>query len=235
MIDPTDWEGRIYVGDCLEFMRQLPDGCVDAVVTDPPYKLSEVYGAKVDADNLWAVASLLPMMQEAYRVLRPGRFFVAFYDNRILPFLFKCAGQTRFTYLRSLYLYRRWGMASKWGGWMQTTDPIGLFYKPMDGRIRWGAGSVHHDCYIKAGPEEDAAGHPAQKPVNVTSDLLSWCSQPTDLILDPFLGSGTTAVVAERLGRRWIGCEINPEYAEMAQKRIDREREKLQLPFEAIA
>jgi len=37
MIDPRDWEGKIWVGDCLEFMRQLPDGCVDAVVTDPPY------------------------------------------------------------------------------------------------------------------------------------------------------------------------------------------------------
>jgi site-specific DNA-methyltransferase (adenine-specific) len=53
-----------------------------------------------------------------------------------------------------------------------------------------------------------------------------------DLILDPFLGSGTTAVVCERLGRRWLGCELNPDYAAMAEARIERERQQLQLSLD---
>ena len=63
--------------------------------------------------------------------------------------------------------------------------------------------------------------------------MIEYLTSPGDLVLDPFLGSGTTAVVCERLGRRWIGCEINSEYAAMAEKRIQRERDKLQLPFDA--
>ena len=71
--------------------------------------------------------------------------------------------------------------------------------------------------------------HPAQKPIKLIIDLLSKYSKGTDLILDPFLGSGTTAVACERLNRKWIGIEISEKYCEISARRIEKERQQLKL------
>lgn len=63
--------------------------------------------------------------------------------------------------------------------------------------------------------------HPTQKPEELLRKFVLAASNPGDIVLDPFCGSGTTAVVAEQLGRHWIGCEINPEYNSWAIARID--------------
>lgn len=68
--------------------------------------------------------------------------------------------------------------------------------------------------------------HPTQKPEELLRKFVLAASNPGDIILDPFAGSGTTLVVAEQLGRQWIGCEINPEYNRWAIERIDHVRTK---------
>jgi len=65
--------------------------------------------------------------------------------------------------------------------------------------------------------------HPAQKPERLVERLLLAGSRPGDLVVDPFVGSGTTAVVARRLGRRFIACDVNPDYVRLALKRLERE------------
>lgn len=70
------------------------------------------------------------------------------------------------------------------------------------------------------GISKEKCGHPSQKPVELISKLVAAGSDPGDLVLDPFLGSGTTAVAAQALKRRWLGIEINPDYVEMANKRL---------------
>jgi site-specific DNA-methyltransferase (adenine-specific) len=62
--------------------------------------------------------------------------------------------------------------------------------------------------------------HPTQKPEKLLARIVLASSNPGDLVFDPFLGSGTTAVVAEKLGRRWVGVEIDPLYCCLAQKRL---------------
>lgn len=68
--------------------------------------------------------------------------------------------------------------------------------------------------------------HPTQKPEELVRKFVLAASDPGDIILDPFSGSGTTLVVAEQLGRQWIGCEINPEYNKWAIDRIDRVQDR---------
>ena len=70
--------------------------------------------------------------------------------------------------------------------------------------------------------------HPAEKPIS----LMVWCielSKSTGKIVDPFIGSGTTAIACERLNRRWIGIEIEEKYCEIAAKRIEKENQQLKL------
>jgi site-specific DNA-methyltransferase (adenine-specific) len=74
------------------------------------------------------------------------------------------------------------------------------------------------------GSSKEKCGHPSQKPVELIAKLIACSTDPGDLVLDPFLGSGTTAVVAERMQRRWRGIEVNPLYVEMTQKRLAARR-----------
>jgi len=216
-----EYRNKIICGDCLEILPKMPNGSVDLVITDPPYKVSQKYGGGVDADNLIAVSSIIKAMPEISRVLHESKFCFIFYDNRILPFLFEATKGTKLVYRKQLFVYRRWGTANRWVGWMQTTDPICVFVngyeKPFSPRLK---AEVKHDCYIKGGPETEDTGHPAQKSLEPVLDMISWCSDEGDLVLDPFVGSGTTAVACKMLDRDFIGIEINPEYCAIAEKRL---------------
>lgn len=73
------------------------------------------------------------------------------------------------------------------------------------------------------GSSKEKIGHPSQKPIALINQLIASGSRNNDVVLDPFLGSGTTAEAAEALGRRWIGIESNAEYARLARRRVERE------------
>jgi site-specific DNA-methyltransferase (adenine-specific) len=203
-------------------MKDWPDNCVDLVLTDPPFKVSQKYGGGVDADNLMAVSSIFQTIPEVSRILKPNRFFATFYDNRILPVLFQAIKGTILTYRKQIYLYRRWGNAHRWVGWMQCTDPICIFVngydKPFAPKLQW---QVKHDCYIKDSPEEYNSGHPAQKPLEILRDIIAWCSNSNDIVLDPYCGSGGTLFAAAELCRRYIGIDISEKYCEIARQRLE--------------
>jgi DNA modification methylase len=76
------------------------------------------------------------------------------------------------------------------------------------------------------GSSKEKCGHPSQKPIELITRLIACASSPGDLVLDPFLGSGTTAVAAQAMGRRWIGIERNPVFAELARERVGAAEEK---------
>lgn len=77
------------------------------------------------------------------------------------------------------------------------------------------------------GQSKEKCGHPSQKPIDLITKLVSCATDPNDLVLDPFLGSGTTAVVAESLGRRWLGFEVNPIFVELTTQRLAAARDLL--------
>jgi site-specific DNA-methyltransferase (adenine-specific) len=73
------------------------------------------------------------------------------------------------------------------------------------------------------GSSKEKIGHPSQKPIALIKQLIESSSRKGDTVLDPFLGSGTTAAAAQELGRHWVGIEINPDYVKIAQQRIRQE------------
>ncbi len=70
------------------------------------------------------------------------------------------------------------------------------------------------------GSSKEKCGHPSQKPVELITKLVACATDPGDLVIDPFLGSGTTAAVCDVLGRRWLGIEVNPTFVELARQRL---------------
>jgi len=223
---------QLHLGDCLEVMRSMPDKSVDAVITDPPYKISQTYTANVDADNLMAVSSIFPASEELFRVCKDGAYLAMFYDTRILPLAFQAMRWAGWKYLRGLTFYRRWGNANKLYGWMSTSDFILIFRKPSDSIFKFYSTDWRHDVYIKDKPESTGSNHPAQKPVDDVSHLVKHLTPEDGICFDPFMGSGTTGVACIRTGRNFIGIEIDPTYFAIAEKRIAEAQLQSRLPLE---
>lgn len=215
---------QIVCGDALEVLKEFPDNSIDLVLTDPPFKVSQMYGGGVDADNLINVSSILQVFPQISRILKPSRFLVSFYDNRILPFLFTATKNTELVYRKSIFLYRKWGNANRWLGWMQCTDPVCFFVKGhSENFVPSGIkGQVHHDTYVKNRPEPITTGHPAQKPLNILKDIITWCSEKDNIILDPYVGSGATCLAAKQLNRNFIGVDISPAFCEMTKSLLSK-------------
>jgi adenine-specific DNA-methyltransferase len=196
-------------------MGQMPAASVDLIVTDPPYmcRFQSRDGRTVVNDDRgdWVV----PAFTQMSRVLKPDRFCVSFYGwHRVDAF------------------FAAWKAAGLY--------PVGhlVFAKGYASQERFVAYS-HESAYLlaKGNPakphmmlrdvlEWQYTGntrHPTEKPLMSIMLLVDAFSQPGAIVLDPFVGSGTTAVAAKKLGRRYIGIDIEPVYAAQAQERVRRE------------
>ncbi len=209
---------EIRQGDCLEVLRTMNANSVDSIVTDPPYKLSQEYGSGADADNLLAVSSIWPVAQEMLRVAKPGGLCAMYYDTRILPLALEAMRSAGWRYLRNLTFYRRWGNASIVHGWMSTSDFILIFAKPGDKPEYFG--KTKHDVFTRDTAEQESTGHPAQKPISDLQHIISRITPPGGVVLDPFMGSGSTGKACILEGMRFMGIELNSEYFDIARKRI---------------
>lgn len=99
-------------------------------------------------------------------------------------------------------------------------------YKDRDARLKHLLAGKYATNLLRVpslkGSSKEKCGHPSQKPIELIAKLIACSTDAGDLVLDPFLGSGTTAIVAQTLGRRWLGIENNPLYVELASQRIAR-------------
>ena len=184
---------RLILGDCLDVMPTL--GRVDAVVTDPPYGIG--FGAR---HTKWS----------ANRKTHLGNWDSEIPD--ILPLLDAAEdliiwGGERF----ALPVRRRWLT------WVKP-DAAPTFASTEYAWTSRDAPARHFTCAVGA-VNQERVGHPTQKPVA----LMEWCLgflPDADTILDPFMGSGTTLVACQKLGRHGIGIEIDPDYFEIACRRV---------------
>lgn len=223
----VDWQenylNRVTCGECLELMRELPDKCVDAVVTDPPYgemidRKSNTYGdspqtSRVAGGKAWD--DNIPTAEYFAELFRISRNQIIFGGNYYLE------------YLHSTRCYIVW---DKRGNLPQVpfcdTEWAWTSFDKMSKKY-----TVINHGFIRDSKDE-RSGHPTQKPTEVMVQIINDFTSPTDIILDPFLGSGTTAVAAIRTGRQFIGFEIDPHYCEIAERRIRDERAQTKIEFE---
>jgi len=192
-----DSDGCIVCGDCLEVMAEMPDGCVDAVVTDPPYGIgiaSNPFRQKFKKQE-WddtpasstAIAEMLRVGNEAiiwggnYFDLPPTQRFLVW--DKIQPENFSSA------------------MCEM--AWTNLSGPAKIFHR-------------HVVSYHK--------NHPTAKPIELIEWCLGYVPD-AKTVIDPFMGGGTTCEAAKRHGRRYIGIEIDERYCELARNRI-RDTEK---------
>lgn len=203
---------QVIHGDCIEVLRTLASASVDLVVTDPPYGVRYQDRAGRSIANDRDLGSILGAFDELYRVLRPDTYCVSFYGwNRVDQFM---------------AAWRRAGF-----------KPVGhiVWHKSYSSRCGF-LNARHEQAYVlvKGQPRKPAQplddvrpweysgnrAHPTEKAVSILKPLIYTFSQPGDVVLDPFSGSGSTSVAAALLGRSSIGIELEDKYVQHALRRL---------------
>jgi len=193
-------DATLYLGDCREILPEL--GKVDAVVTDPPYGIGADLGAGKSAKHWTAVTG------ESRWDAQP----IAFMDEIV------AAGKSAVIWGGNYYALPP---TACWLIWDKETAGITTF---ADCEVAWTNldKAMRLKRHLWSGPymkiKEDRH-HPTQKPLAI----MQWAIEQTTgaTILDPFMGSGTTGVAAIKLGRKFIGIEIEPKYFDIACRRIE--------------
>ena len=237
---PEDFINKIIQGDSLRIMRTMPDECVDIVVTSPPYNLknSTGNGMKDGRGGKWAGAALVNgyshyndniphdeyaewqhnCLKEMFRLVKNDG--AVFYNHKWRVQDGKLQDRQdiiRDLPVRQIIIWRRkGGINFNPGYFLPTYEVIYLISKP-DFKLAPKA-NAHGDVWEFT--QEMKNEHPAPFPVSLIDRIIS--STQAKIILDPFMGSGTTAVVAMGLKRNYIGIEISPVYCEMAEKRLEK-------------
>lgn len=197
------------LGDCLDIMRGLPDGCIDAVITDPPYG--------VDADT-WEGISPYSILTELLRV------------SRGIVLWFGAAPRLR-TDLVSFPVEPERVLIWHVSFSLAKTSAHGMFYRyhPI---YAWNLpktqSGLHQDVIHVAQDGHNGWYHVGTKPLKLMMKLCNMTDDGTT-VLDPFMGSGTTGVACVKLKRNFIGIEINPDYFAIAQKRIAEAQQQMVL------
>lgn len=230
----------LYLGDCLEVMRDIPDGSVDMVLTDPPYGTTQ---CKWDS-----VIPFGPMWGEVWRVLKSNGAAVLLAQS---PFD-KVLGSSSIADLRYEWIWQKeagTGHLNAKRAPMKDHENILVFYKKLPtynpqmrvgfkpyvqsqgrtksknygkqtGAITVSDGSRYPLSVINF-PRDKGKVHPTQKPVALMEYLIKTYTNKGETVLDFTMGSGTTGVAAKNLNRKFIGIEFDPDYFRIAKDRID--------------
>jgi site-specific DNA-methyltransferase (adenine-specific) len=250
-------EYKLYLGNCLDVLRECPDNYVDLVVTSPPYDNLRTYnGYTFDFE---------PIADQLTRVLKPGGVIVWVVNDATVKgsetgssfrqaLYFKSIGlnlHDTMIYMKQDYkplTHNRYEQQFEYMFVLSKNKPNifnGIKDKPnvgfgrkvtgtwrdVDGSTRPMSGANTKSIaefglrgnvwVLQTAKGKSDFKHPAQFPLQLALDHIQSWSNPGDIVLDPFLGSGTTGVAALQLGRKFRGIEISEEYYQLAERRIE--------------
>jgi site-specific DNA-methyltransferase (adenine-specific) len=224
----------IYLGDALELLKEVPDDSVHLAVTDPPFAIDfrpqrnnynrtgsrvvEGYREIAPEDYL---AFTKEWMGEVYRVLCPtGSLYVFSGWNRLRDVL-QALDETGFTTINHLIWKYQFGVFTMK---RYVTSHYHILFAAKDPKRYFFSKAEHYPEDVWVINREYWTGKrktPTKLPRALVKKILAFSSREGDLVLDPFLGSGTVAVAAKEMGRHYLGFEIVPEYYEMAMARVE--------------
>ena len=214
LIWPDDFINKIICGDCLEVMKKIPDGAVDLVLTDPPYGVRKAE----DWDDRDLFIDQLVHWLMACKKASP--LLVWFCAGKMIPYILENRPDDFFRFL----VWNKppgcqYAGASHNNLWY-SSEPILLFGAAEDWSQKGKESPMEYSVFNAATIPSAKFGHPTTKPIRLMKWLVNHHSNDNDIILDPFLGSGTTAVAAKQLGRRFIGIDINMDYCKIAEDQL---------------
>lgn len=199
---------KIINADCIEYMKTLPNNCIDLIVTDPPYGDNVGYGwnNKTIKNNENPLINCTALVQ-MYRVLKRNRSLYLFTNWKHYPFLTEfILRYTKFK-IRHLVVWKKHNFGLGWA-FRHQYEFILVLEKGKPKYNLTNFSDIQEASHIN----HNKMNHPHQKPVNLICKLIEHSSKKGDLVLDPFAGSGATCKACKEMGRRWIGIELDERW-----------------------
>jgi DNA modification methylase len=232
---------QIILGKAELELATLPPDSVDLIIADPPYNLGKDYGNNKDKKTREDYLEFTKTwLTEAVRVLKPTGSLYVFMGFRFISRLcilledeFELKFNSWITWHYTQGMGRKTGFSprhedillfTKSDDYTFDLDDVRIpqkYYRERNNMAGANPGDVwqfSHVHYCSA----ERLPHPTQKPEALLERMIRASSSEGDIVLDPFVGSGTTCRVADVLGRKWLGIEINPDYVQMSKERIEQ-------------
>jgi site-specific DNA-methyltransferase (adenine-specific) len=216
---------KIYQGDCLELMKDIPNESVDMIIADYPFNAQDKireYPKLIDETS-----------KEFYRVLKRNSILLIINNP---PNIFSTIYAYRnFIYRNGIALIRKGALRPAWHFGFQHNYCLVLIKPDTNGeaniKLKWNGCKKNHDksfmtdviVYQNGYRGKGKDWHPQAIPLDLTKKFIGIFTDKGELVLDPFMGSGTTAVACKQLGRNFIGIELSKEYCKIANKRLEQE------------
>ena len=209
-------------GDCLELLKDVPDGSVDLILTDPPYgmdltpqrKGAKFKGVKIKNDDELSWSDLF--FEQCYRVTKNNTASMFFCNHFCIAEFIESAKKAGFE-IKNLVVWNK-GHFGMGGNWRPCHELILICTK---GRFVTHSKNLRTIIDFKK-VHYSKAVHPTEKPVDILEHLIIEPDYNPSVILDPFMGSGSTGVAAVNTNRKFIGIELDPDYFKIAQERINQ-------------
>ncbi len=229
---------KIYNQSCIDGLKNLPDESVDLIFTDPPYfqyRAQNVQGLKnhKDVETEFEFDSfsneeeylnfLEEVLTECFRVAKPGAAGYIWCGDDFVSYINRMVDRVGFKFRKVIHWHK--------------TNPFPAIYtrkmfaNSMELLVHFSKGTpktwnhkhvneMHNFIQAPICMGKERTKHKTQKPLKVCIPYIEISSNPGDLVLDPFIGSGSTAVAAKMLGRNFIGFEISKEFCEITNERL---------------
>ena len=218
-------------GDCLELMKNIPDKSIDLIVTDPPYKVTSRGSAGNSGGMLqkkinrtgrvfeFNDISCKKYAPEFYRVLKDGTHCYIMTNHTNLIEMLNTFTNTGFKFVKCII----WNKGNKIMGqfYMNQFEYIMFFRKGKAKKINNCGTSDILNILNKKTKVNGKNLHDTEKPVELMEVLVGNSSNENDLVLDPFMGIGSTGVACKNLNRNFIGIELDKDYFKIAKERIE--------------
>ena len=222
---------KLYKGDCLEILKDIPDKSIDLIITDPPYKFENQGGGfyaknnstqRVYLDNLKNIKCCEFEPRKFLEIIKPKmkKFYGYFFCNKsLVEEYIKFARENKFQFDILV---------------MAKTNPIPAYNNHHLSDLEYVIMIREKGSYFSKHKEIDdyrkfyltsckKGVHPAEKPIELLKRFIKVSSEENELIIDPFMGSGTTGVACKHTNRNFIDIELDNNYFEIAKKRIEEE------------
>jgi site-specific DNA-methyltransferase (adenine-specific) len=229
--------------DALEGLKQIDDNSIDLVITDPPYNIASSnkstiqQGKLISTKEAWGAWDtfhpfdydlfILKVLSECYRILKKGGSLYMFTARENNGYFIRRAVERGFTYKNQLVLVKSTALPS-WSkaSWRSAFETCMYLTKCKAKTFNF---LSQQECVNVStySIRHKKTRHPTEKPLDFIRKLVRISSNPNDVVLDPFMGSGTTAVACKETGRQFLGFELNADYLTMARDRLKQTKSDL--------
>lgn len=231
----------LYKGDCIEEMKHIKSKSADLILTDPPYNLgnfmkNRATNLKKMRDNFFGAAGwddleyeewvkcMDGFFKESIRILKNGGSMIVFMSIIKVETLIRLAEENGLYYKTTGIWHKLNPMPRNMNlHFVNSTEAWVYFtYKSKTGTFNNEGKMIHDFCEtsVVSNGEKKSGKHPTQKPIQLMEHFITLLTNENDIVLDPFMGSGSTGVAAQNLKRSFIGIELNDQYYNIAKKRM---------------